>query len=92
MWNRWVQDSNMERRAGSQRPLSLAFEKPQCYPHGLNGSCSHVTSPESRIKVVCKTTSICMNSSNMFAEAWTLSSETMAVATLHAESQTLSMV
>ncbi|GFT02125.1 transposable element Tc3 transposase [Trichonephila clavipes] len=27
MWNRWVQDGNMECRDGSQRPLSLAAEK-----------------------------------------------------------------
>ncbi|GFV12637.1 hypothetical protein TNCV_4425901 [Trichonephila clavipes] len=59
-----------------------------CYPHGFNGSCSHVTSPESRIGVVCKTTHVYTNSSTTFAAAWTLSSETMAAATLDAASQT----
>ncbi|GFS75946.1 transposable element Tc1 transposase [Trichonephila clavipes] len=59
-----------------------------CYPHDLNGSCSHVTSPESRIWVVCKTINVCTNSSTTFAAAWTLSSETMAAATLDAASQT----
>ncbi|GFV00009.1 hypothetical protein TNCV_4056821 [Trichonephila clavipes] len=32
-----------------------------CYPHGLNGSCKHITSPESRIVFVCKTTSLYTN-------------------------------
>ncbi|GFY13931.1 HTH_Tnp_Tc3_2 domain-containing protein [Trichonephila clavipes] len=27
IWNRWVQNGNTERRAGSRRPLSLAAEK-----------------------------------------------------------------
>ncbi|GFS86453.1 hypothetical protein TNCV_513281 [Trichonephila clavipes] len=56
--------------------------------HGLNGSCSHLTSPESRIGVVCKTTIVCINSSMTFAAAWTLKLETMAAATLDVASQT----
>ncbi|GFX13911.1 hypothetical protein TNCV_3422221 [Trichonephila clavipes] len=54
----------------------------------LNGSCSHVTSQESRMGDVCKTTSVCTNRSTMFAAAWTLSWETMASTTLDAASQT----
>ncbi|GFU18414.1 transposable element Tcb1 transposase [Trichonephila clavipes] len=45
-----------------------------------------VTSPESRMGDVCKTTSVCMNRLITFAIAWTLNSETMA--TLDAASQT----
>ncbi|GFU70326.1 hypothetical protein TNCV_2106651 [Trichonephila clavipes] len=45
-------------------------------------------SPEYRIRVIYKTTSICTNSSTTFAAVWILSSETMAEATLGAESQT----
>ncbi|GFW32448.1 hypothetical protein TNCV_676071 [Trichonephila clavipes] len=44
--------------------------------------------PELRNEVVFKTTSVCTNSSMTFAAAWTLSSETIAVATLDAASQT----
>ncbi|GFX77080.1 hypothetical protein TNCV_1072801 [Trichonephila clavipes] len=70
-------------------PLSVAAEKRQaCYLHGLSGSYSHITNPESGIGVICKTTSVCTNSSTMFAAVWMLSSETMAVATLDAASQT----
>ncbi|GFW43292.1 hypothetical protein TNCV_2923401 [Trichonephila clavipes] len=58
-----------------------------CYPHDRNGSGSYVTTPESRIGVVCKAT-VCANCSTMFAEAWTLSSETIAADTLEAASQT----
>ncbi|GFY07285.1 uncharacterized protein TNCV_5084721 [Trichonephila clavipes] len=50
--------------------------------------CCYVTSPESRIGIVYKTTSACMSSSTRFAEAWTLSSETIAAATLDGASQT----
>ncbi|GFV89389.1 hypothetical protein TNCV_4152081 [Trichonephila clavipes] len=32
IWNRWVQDGNTERRAGSQRPLSLAAKKTGMLP------------------------------------------------------------
>ncbi|GFW43554.1 hypothetical protein TNCV_4769061 [Trichonephila clavipes] len=60
------------------RPLSLAAEKAE--------SCSHVTSPESRIGVVCKTKSVRTNSWTTFAAAFTLSSQTMAAATLDAAS------
>ncbi|GFV72666.1 hypothetical protein TNCV_411851 [Trichonephila clavipes] len=69
-------------------PLSLAVDSQTCYSHGLNGSCSHITSPESKISVVCKTTSICTNISETIAAAWILSSETMAAATLDTASQT----
>ncbi|GFU65554.1 hypothetical protein TNCV_634771 [Trichonephila clavipes] len=55
---------------------------------GLNGSCNHVTIPESRIRVVCKTTSVCPNNSTTFAAAETLCSETKAAVTLDAASQT----
>ncbi|GFV00727.1 uncharacterized protein TNCV_1385461 [Trichonephila clavipes] len=49
-------------------PYHLQPRRQRCYPHGLNGSCSHVTRPESRIGVVCKT-SVCMNSSKTFPVA-----------------------
>ncbi|GFV82419.1 HTH_Tnp_Tc3_2 domain-containing protein [Trichonephila clavipes] len=32
IYNRWVQDGNMERRAGSQWPVSLAAEKTGMLP------------------------------------------------------------
>ncbi|GFW67889.1 SH2 domain-containing adapter protein B [Trichonephila clavipes] len=88
IWNRWFQNGNTERPAGSQRlpNTSSREDRRHVYPHGFNGSCSHVTSTESRIGVVCKTTNVCTNSSTTFETVWTLTSETMA--TLHAASQT----
>ncbi|GFT41713.1 hypothetical protein TNCV_4707891 [Trichonephila clavipes] len=50
--------------------------------------CSHVTSPESRIEIIFKTTNICMNSLMTIAALWTLCLETMAAAILDAASQT----
>ncbi|GFT60339.1 hypothetical protein TNCV_4971241 [Trichonephila clavipes] len=50
------------------------------------GTNSHIMSPESRIRVVSKTTNVCMNSSTTCASTWTLSTETMAI--LDAASQT----
>ncbi|GFU54645.1 hypothetical protein TNCV_2161161 [Trichonephila clavipes] len=67
IYNRWIQDGNTGRRAGSQR---------------------HVTSPESRIGIDCKTTSVYTNNLTPFVVAWTLPLETMAAATLDAASQT----
>ncbi|GFV45208.1 HTH_Tnp_Tc3_2 domain-containing protein [Trichonephila clavipes] len=75
MWNQWVQNGNTKCRARSQQHISLAFEKQVCYSQGFNGSCSHITSPESRIGVVCKTKSVCTNTSTTFAAAWALSSD-----------------
>ncbi|GFW12640.1 hypothetical protein TNCV_818921 [Trichonephila clavipes] len=43
IWNRCIQDGNMEHRAGSQRPLA---EKTSILSYGLNGSSSHVLSKE----------------------------------------------
>ncbi|GFT41774.1 transposable element Tcb1 transposase [Trichonephila clavipes] len=40
----------------------------------------HFTSPESRIGIVCKITSVCTNSSTTFSASWTLSLETKAAA------------
>ncbi|GFT45504.1 uncharacterized protein TNCV_3781401 [Trichonephila clavipes] len=42
--NRWVQEGNAD---GSQRPPITSSREDR--PQGLNGSCSHATSPESRI-------------------------------------------
>ncbi|GFU79141.1 hypothetical protein TNCV_2136641 [Trichonephila clavipes] len=44
IWNRWVQDGNSERYAGSAQT-----KRQTCYLHCLNRTCSHVTSPKSRI-------------------------------------------
>ncbi|GFV85609.1 hypothetical protein TNCV_3436121 [Trichonephila clavipes] len=49
--------------------ISPAAEKIDTIPYGFNASCSHVTSPESRIGVVWKKTGVCSNSSMMFAES-----------------------
>ncbi|GFW59609.1 uncharacterized protein TNCV_2756181 [Trichonephila clavipes] len=79
LWNRWLQNGNMERRAGSQWSTITNCREDRS---GLNGSCNLVTNTESRIGVVFKTTSVCSISSTTFAAAWTLSSKTLAVATL----------
>ncbi|GFX16818.1 hypothetical protein TNCV_2517981 [Trichonephila clavipes] len=72
----------------SMAPYHKQPRRQACYLHGLNGSCSHVMSTESRIGVICKTTNVCTNSSMMLAAIWTLRLETMAVATLNTASQT----
>ncbi|GFV03462.1 hypothetical protein TNCV_5060031 [Trichonephila clavipes] len=79
--------SNVARVARDPMTVSR-LRKQACYPHGLNGSHSHGMSPESRISVVRKTTSACNNCSTTFAAAWTLSSDTIAAATLDSASQT----
>ncbi|GFW04114.1 transposable element Tcb1 transposase [Trichonephila clavipes] len=74
--------SNTECYAETQRPpITSSREVLPAWPLWI------VTSPESRIGVVCKTTSVYTNSSTTFAVAWTLSSETMAAAFLDAASQ-----
>ncbi|GFX63510.1 hypothetical protein TNCV_105171 [Trichonephila clavipes] len=81
IWNRWIQDGNTGRTAvlDLSRPLSLAAENTN-----MLLACSYITSPESRIGVVCKTTNVYTNSPMTFAAAGILSSETMAAATLDA--------
>ncbi|GFY18325.1 hypothetical protein TNCV_2047311 [Trichonephila clavipes] len=49
-----------------------------CYLHGLNGS----GSPQSRIGIVCKTTSVCTKSWTTFVAAWTVISDTITETTL----------
>ncbi|GFW21202.1 hypothetical protein TNCV_1948261 [Trichonephila clavipes] len=70
IWNRWVEDGKMELHAGSNRaPNHQQPRRQACYLNGL-GSCSHVTSPESRTGVVCNTKRVCTNSSTTFSAAW----------------------
>ena len=54
----------------------------------LNGSYSHVTSPETKSKVVLKTTWVFTNISLTLAAAWIVSFAIIALATLEAISQT----
>ncbi|GFW89962.1 hypothetical protein TNCV_3741481 [Trichonephila clavipes] len=79
---------NAGRKAGRPKAVNQGSEISPKNP-------DHFTSPESRIAVVCKTTSVCTNSSQdnvctnssmTFAAEWTLSLETMAAATLDAAS------
>ncbi|GFW29272.1 hypothetical protein TNCV_742141 [Trichonephila clavipes] len=67
-----VQGNNKKLHAEPQRLLSLGAEKIGMYPHGLNGSCSHVKRPKLRNGDVCKTNSVCTNSSTTFVAAWNL--------------------
>ncbi|GFX50942.1 hypothetical protein TNCV_2732931 [Trichonephila clavipes] len=64
VWNRWVQGGNSE-----PPPITSIRENIHVTRMALNGSCTLVTSPESRIGVVCKTTSVCTNSSMTLAAA-----------------------
>ncbi|GFY01858.1 HTH_Tnp_Tc3_2 domain-containing protein [Trichonephila clavipes] len=57
IWNRWFQDGNTECRDGShQPPITSSREDKHVTRMAPHGSCSHVTSTESRIRVVYKTT------------------------------------
>ena len=57
---------------------SLTAEKIDIsHPHGVNELYNHVTSPGSRNGVVCKTISVCRNSSTTLVVAWTVSSVTI---------------
>ncbi|GFU30247.1 tolloid-like protein 2 [Trichonephila clavipes] len=84
-WNLWAQDGSTCWIPTAPYPYQP--KRQACYSHGLNGSCSHVTSPDSRVTVVFKTTSVCTNSLTTSATIWTLSS-IMAVATLDSASLT----
>ncbi|GFY33292.1 hypothetical protein TNCV_1241421 [Trichonephila clavipes] len=67
---------------------SIAAEKTGMLPAWPYGSSSHITSPESKIGVVFKTTSVFRNISRTFAAVWTLNSQTRIAATLEATSET----
>ncbi|GFX04542.1 hypothetical protein TNCV_900701 [Trichonephila clavipes] len=84
IWNRWVQDSKAEftprlsassvKRLANQR-LHLGQNEVSDWLDARHSAL--ITSPESRIGVVCKTSAY-TNSSMMFSAARTISSETMA--------------
>ena len=86
----WVQEGHTERCAvlDLSCPLSLEAEMTDILLQGLNGPFSHTTSHEPRNRVFLKTARLYMNSSITFAAAYTVSSKTMALATLDVTSQT----
>ncbi|GFV15865.1 HTH_Tnp_Tc3_2 domain-containing protein [Trichonephila clavipes] len=87
IWNRRVRDGNKERLAGSQRPPINRKDR-HVTRMALTDCAITSRALSQELGFVCKTTTVCTNSSTTFAVALTLSSETMVAATLVAASQT----
>ncbi|PRD28583.1 UNVERIFIED_CONTAM: hypothetical protein NCL1_31938 [Trichonephila clavipes] len=84
--NRWVQDGNTERRSGFQRPSITRSRENR---HVTRMAVSDRAAPSRALNQELESfarLSVSTNSSTTFAAAWTLSSETIAAATLDAAS------
>ena len=84
--NLWVQERQRELQAGPEQPAFTNSRINTSYK--LNCSYSHDSRPDSRNRVVvCKTTSLCMNSSTRFAAAWTFNSQQQFCSSMNFQSR-----